>query len=203
MMCKCGDMADGLGEKPIADLPVPDMFSWQIFPFEGDFSVRTVLPFNEHDRPRSGEPEGGPCHCESAETERPLVWSNNRWEVRPIEFGPGHAAPVPAYMLQTKAHMDIEDFDEQYAAELGVMTIRMERAIKATGSIGRVHFNRWGDGGSHFHVWFLGRPLGAWQLSGFALPLWGFILPSLDESVRAKNDELVRASLDAQAANAG
>jgi hypothetical protein len=93
--------------------------------------------------------------------------------------------------------MDIEDFDDGYAAELGIMTIRLERAIKSIGSIGRVHFNRWGDGGSHFHVWFLGRPFGAWQLSGFALPLWGFVLPPLPAEVRLRNDETVRASLAA------
>ncbi len=194
-------MTHGLGNEYLTDLPVPDMFSWKIFPFKGDFSVRTVLPFDEHDRPRSGEPGAEPCRCEAADDTWPVVWSNTRWEVRPIEFGPDRPAPVPAYMLQTKVHMDIEDFDEQYAAELGVMTIRMERAIKAIGSIGRVHFNRWGDGGSHFHVWFLGRPLGAWQLSGFSLPLWGFVLPPLDDDVRAQNDEIVRNSLDAQGAN--
>ena len=194
-------MADVLGQDPLEDLPVPDVFSWPIFPFEGDISVRTVVPFNEHDRVRHGEPGGGPCHCESdSDSDRwPVVWTNDRWCVRPISFG-DRPSPVPAYMLETVAHMDIEDFDEQYAAELGVMTLRMERAIKAMGSIGRVHFNRWGDGGSHFHVWFLGRPLGAWQLSGFALPLWGFILPSLDADVRARNDATLRHSLEEQCA---
>lgn len=189
-------MANGLGHDFLTDLPVPDVVTWPIFPFKGDLSVRTVRPFDDHDRPREGEPGADPCFCENPDNDRPIVWSNERWEVGPIEFGPGRAAPVPAYMLRTVAHMDIEDFDDEYAAELGIMTIRMERAVKAIGSIGRVHFNRWGDGGSHFHVWFLGRPLGAWQLSGFALPLWGFVLPPLDAHVRAANDEIVRVSLD-------
>lgn len=46
-------------------------------------------------------------------------------------------------------------------------------------------------------MWFLGRPLGARQLSGFALTLWGFIQPSLSDQVRAANDAIVRASLTA------
>ena len=37
---------------------------------------------------------------------------------------------------------------------------RVERAILALGDVGRVHLYRWGDGGAHFHVWFLPRPLG-------------------------------------------
>lgn len=194
-------MTKRLGSDYLMDLPLPDMVDWPIFPFKGDLSVRTVRPFNDEERLRFGDPGADPCECQTAEGRRLAVWSDDRWEVRPIEFGPDRAAPVPAYMLRTVAHMDIEDFDDDYAAELGIMTIRMERAIKAIGSIGRVHFNRWGDGGSHFHVWFLGRPFGASQFSGFTLPLWGFVLPSLSAKARAANDEVVRASLTAAMAS--
>lgn len=190
-------MTKRLGRDYLTDLSLPDMVDWPIFPFKGDLSVRTVRPFNDEERPRAGEPGADACPCESDDGRWPVVWSNDRWEVRPIHFDNDGGAPVPAYMLQTVDHMDIEDFDDDYAAELGIMTIRMERAIKAIGSIGRVHFNRWGDGGSHFHVWFLGRPFGASQLSGFTLPLWGFVLPSLSTEVRAANDEVVRAALEA------
>jgi len=192
--------APRLGRDHLEDLPLPDVVSWPIFPFEGDMRVRTVHPFREADYPRAGEPGAGPCHCEGPEEDRrwPAVWSNDRWQVRPLSFNytEGTPAPFPAYMLETVEHMDIEDFDDEYAAELGIMTIRLERAIKAIGSIGRVHFNRWGDGGSHFHVWFLGRPFGAAQLSGYCLPLWGFTLPPLDQQVVAANNETVRASLE-------
>lgn len=188
-----------LGDDHLSDLPVPDVVNWPIFPFDGDLSVRTVRPFADKPHPRSGEPGADPCHCEGDGDAWPLVWSNERWQVRPIHFNyvERKPAPFPAYMLETVAHMDIEDFDDDYAAELGLMTIRMERAIKSIGSIGRVHFNRWGDGGSHFHVWFLGRPFGAGQLSGFTLPLWGFTLPPLAEDVVAANNEAVRSSLEA------
>ncbi len=64
------------------------------------------------------------------------------------------------------------------------------------GTVGRVHINRWGDGGSHFHVWFLGRPKGAWQFSGYSLPLWGFILPPLAEGISVANDAAVADALN-------
>ena len=188
-----------LGKDHLHDLPLPDVVNWAIFPFEGDLRVRTVNPYADTPRPRSGEPEGGPCHCESPDDNRTMVWSNDRWQVREIHFNwtEGTPAPFPSYMLETVEHLDIEDLDEAYAAELGIMTLRMERAIKAIGSIERVHFNRWGDGGSHFHVWFLGRPFGARQFNGFTLPFWGFILPPMDEATVEANHAIVRASLEA------
>lgn len=33
--------------------------------------------------------------------------------------------------------------------------MRVARAVAAVGEIGRVHVCRWGDGGAHFHVWFI------------------------------------------------
>src|SRR5436190_22356442 len=45
---------------------------------------------------------------------------------------------------------------------------------------------RWGDGGAHFHVWFLPRPLGMIEAAGMMLPLWEDVLPNLtDEELAA------------------
>src|SRR5262249_62025925 len=52
------------------------------------------------------------------------------------------------------------------AAELGVMTVRLERAIRSLDGVARVHVNRWGDGAAHLHLWFLARPYGRLQLRG-------------------------------------
>ncbi len=46
-------------------------------------------------------------------------------------------------------------------------------------------------------MWFLGRPKGAWQLSGFALPFWGFILPDRSEAEQAASDGSIAAELAA------
>jgi len=71
---------------------------------------------------------------------------------------------------------------------MGVMSTRLVRAITSLESVGRTHFNRWGDLGAHLHIWFLGRPFGARQLAGMTLPMWGFTLPAMpDEELVANN----------------
>jgi hypothetical protein len=64
--------------------------------------------------------------------------------------------------------------------EVGLITARVERAAMGLGEIGRVHVNRWGDGGGHFHLWFMPRPLGRLQLRGSMLPMWMDVLPEVD-----------------------
>ena len=177
-------------------LDVPDVVEWPIFPFEGDFRVRALEDVHDEEYPRSGEPDGQPCFCETGEEPGPLIWTDGCWEVRRIAFY-GREAPFPAYMLQSVDHFDFGDMDEEQAAGFGVMSLRVERAMAGLPAVGRVHINRWGDGGSHLHVWFLGRPKGAWQFSGFALPLWGFILPPLDEAALDANDAAVFEALAA------
>ena len=60
--------------------------------------------------------------------------------------------------------------------------------------IGRVHLYRWGDGGAHFHVWMLPRPLGMLEAMGPYLPLWEDVLPSVpDEEARAAVEKVVAA----------
>ncbi len=196
-----------LGVDHIADLPMPSVAEWPIFPFKGDIHVRTVQPFRGEEHLRHGDPGGPPCECQldekDQEREMRTVWTDGRWKVARLHFNEGELSPFPAYMLSTVDHMDFEDFDEALGAELGVMSVRIEKAIRAIGDIGRVHINRWGDGGAHFHVWFLGRPKGAWQLSGYNLPMWGFILPSLDADVHERNDRVVADHLAEAAAAAG
>jgi len=183
--------------------PLPDVVHWPIFPFEGDMRVREIQPRLDSERVRNGDPSGDPCHrCEGDTNKDDPIWSNGRWAVRTLNFGNG-PAPFPAYMLETVDHLDIDDLSEKMAAELGVLTVRMNKAILSLGTVGRVHFNRWGDGAAHFHVWFLGRPVGAWQFSGYTLPLWGFTLPSLPDDEHAANDLAVAASLDTAARSWG
>ena len=49
-------------------------------------------------------------------------------------------------------------------------------------NVRRVHLYRWGDGGAHFHVWLLPRPLGMMEATGPFLPLWEDTLPSIDDA---------------------
>jgi hypothetical protein len=59
---------------------------------------------------------------------------------------------------------------------------RVERAILSLGGFARVHLYRWGDGGAHFHVRFLPRPLGMVEASGMMLPLWEDVLSNVSDA---------------------
>ena len=71
------------------------------------------------------------------------------------------------------------------AQAFGPLVARIERAILSLGDVGRVHVSRWGDGGAHFHVWLMARPLGMLEAKNFMLPLWEDVLPNVtDEELR-------------------
>jgi diadenosine tetraphosphate (Ap4A) HIT family hydrolase len=121
------------------------------------------------------------------------VWVDEHWRVQaPLQRS---AAPVQLF-LETREHLDLHDLDEERAAEMGRMIVRLDRAIHAVGGIGRVHVNRWGDGGSHFHLWFYGRPVGDTQMIGFSLPLWAMTLPPTPEDEWNRNLTIVAAELE-------
>jgi hypothetical protein len=72
------------------------------------------------------------------------------------------------------------------ASSFAQVVARVERAILSLGDVGRVHLYRWGDGGAHFHVWLLPRPLGMVEASGMYLPVWEDALPNVpDEELAA------------------
>jgi diadenosine tetraphosphate (Ap4A) HIT family hydrolase len=98
-------------------------------------------------------------------------------------------------MLYPRAHHDLGDLPEDLAAELGRLTVRIERAVRRVGHIGRVHVGRWGDGSAHLHVWFMGRPTGLLQLRGSFAAIWDDVLPPLPEDVWRANLATVAAAL--------
>jgi hypothetical protein len=81
------------------------------------------------------------------------------------------------------------------AAELGVLTVRLERGIRSINGVARVHVNRWGDGSEHLHVFFLARPKGRLQLRGTFLSMWDDILPPIPESQWRENLAFIAAWL--------
>ncbi|MFD6566944.1 hypothetical protein [Micromonospora profundi] len=98
-------------------------------------------------------------------------------------------------ILESRTHLDLGDLPNLLAAELGVMTVRLERAIRSLDGVARVHVNRWGDGSAHLHMWFLARPYGRLQLRGTFLSLWDSILPPISEDQWRENLALVAAWL--------
>jgi len=140
--------------------------------------------------PRSGEDASDCVACNTPDDA--YVWVSERWRVRAMDRPTG--LPM-VLILECRSHLDLGDLPNLLAAELGVMTVRLERAIRSLDDVARVHVNRWGDGSAHLHMWFLARPYGRLQLRGTFLSLWDDILPVIPEQQWRENLALVAAWL--------
>jgi hypothetical protein len=159
--------------QPTASQPtLPDFTAWSSFPFEGEFRVKALEPPVDSEPPRKGEDIAECAACKTSDAA--YVWVNERWRVRALENPSG--LPM-VLLLEPRSHLDMGDLPNLLAAELGVMTVRLERAIRSLDSVARVHVYRWGDGAAHFQLWFMARPVGQLQLRGTFLPMWDEILP--------------------------
>ncbi|WP_064448137.1 hypothetical protein [Micromonospora sp. NBRC 110037] len=169
---------------------VPDFTQWPSFPFEGDLRVKQLdepVPFEP---PRRGEADRECTACNAPD--EAYIWVGERWRVRAMDRPTG--LPM-VLILESRSHLDLGDLPNLLAAELGVMTVRLERAVRSLDGVARVHVNRWGDGSAHLHLWFLARPYGRLQLRGTFLSLWDSILPPISEDKWRENLALVAAWL--------
>lgn len=183
-------MPDASAPLPNSLGPLPDFTRWPSFPFEGTLRVKPLQDPVAAEPPRQGE-NGDDCVACAAPDEA-YIWVGERWRVRTMDRPSG----LPAVLiLETRSHLDLGDLPNLLAAELGVMTVRLERAIRSLDGVARVHVNRWGDGSAHLHLWFLARPYGQLQLRGTFLSLWDDILPPISESQWRENLALVAAWL--------
>jgi diadenosine tetraphosphate (Ap4A) HIT family hydrolase len=124
--------------------------------------------------PRRGEPGGEPCFPCSADSDSNPIWSDQHWTLH----NPGQTGLPGSVWLASREHFDsFADMPEEVAATFAGVCGRVERAVLALGDVGRVHVYRWGDGGAHFHVWFVPRPLGRLDMSGAHLMAWEDTLP--------------------------
>jgi hypothetical protein len=128
--------------------------------------------------------------CAASDDE--YIWVDEHWRVRSALQRTG--VPVQLF-LESREHVDMDGLDDDRAAELGQLLVALDRAVQAVGGIGRVHVNRWGDGGSHFHMWIYGRPRGALQLLGYCLPMWSQLLPPTPADVWDRNRAIVAREL--------
>jgi diadenosine tetraphosphate (Ap4A) HIT family hydrolase len=173
-----------------APLRMPAYLDWPLFPFDGELTIRQPIN-NAGDPPRAGEPGGSECHACLSDGEG-AIWSDDHWIVRP----PSTPASIPALVfLESRAHVDLDGLPDERAAEMGLLIVRLDRAMQAIGDIGRVHACRWGDGGSHFHMWFFARPRGSMNLLGFGMPFWEPVLPPLDQETWDANLQVVAREL--------
>jgi hypothetical protein len=164
--------------------------NWPSFPFEGEFRVKKLQDPVAVEPPRKGE-DANDCVACNADDDA-YIWVSERWRVRAMDRPTG--LPM-VLILESRSHLDMGDLPNMLAAELGVMTVRLERAIRSLDGVARVHVNRWGDGSAHLHMWFLARPTGRLQLRGTFLSLWDDILPPIPEFQWRENLALVAAWL--------
>jgi hypothetical protein len=169
---------------------LPDFTRWPSFPFEGNMRVKALAAPVEVEPPRSGEDASDCVACNTPDDS--YIWVSDRWRVRAMDRPTG--LPM-VLILECRSHLDMGDLPNLLAAELGVMTVRLERAIRSLDGVARVHVNRWGDGSAHLHMWFLARPYGRLQLRGTFLSLWDDILPVIPEQQWRENLALVAAWL--------
>jgi diadenosine tetraphosphate (Ap4A) HIT family hydrolase len=160
------------------------------YPFEEPLVPRApgerVIP----EPPRRGEPGGPPCGICTAKTTS-AVWSDEHWTLHP----PVGASLPGAVWIASRKHFDsFADMPEEVAASFAAVIARAERAILSLGDVARVHLYRYGDGGAHFHVWLLPRPLGMVEATGMMLPVWEDVLPNVpDDELRAAAERVAAA----------
>jgi diadenosine tetraphosphate (Ap4A) HIT family hydrolase len=161
-------------------------------PYEEPLTVRGPGPRVVPEPARRGEPGGEPCAiCAGAVTS--AVWSDDLWTLHPPVGG---SLPGTVW-LASREHVDtFSEFSPALAADFGRVAARVERAILSLGDVGRVHLYRWGDGGAHFHVWFLPRPLGMLDARGMMLPIWEDVFPNLPDEELRRAAERVAAAME-------
>jgi diadenosine tetraphosphate (Ap4A) HIT family hydrolase len=173
-------------------LRMPEVETWDTFPFDGDLAPRPLLPPVESEAPRrgAGGVDCGRCNAPDSEFD----WVSDRWRLHALAQPSG--LPV-VLLLEPRLHVgEPGDLPDELAAELGLLIKRIESAIRSIGEIGRVHVCRWGDGGEHLHWWFMARPARLPQLIGSFAAIWDDILPPTPEGVWRENIAAVAAALE-------
>ena len=174
----------------VPDTSLPTFVDWSSFPFEGQLRVKKLDDPVAVEPPRMGEDKTECAKCRTPDSE--YIWVNENWRVRSMDRPSG--LPM-VLILESRSHLDLGDLPNMLAAELGVMTVRLERAIRSLDGVARVHVNRWGDAAAHLHLWFMARPYGRLQLRGTFLTLWDEILPAVPEAQWLENLALIAAWL--------
>jgi hypothetical protein len=205
-------------------LPLSDMTGWETFPFEPS-SLRAVplappvLPepgrHGEDGRDCSactagadvagsaaagsaaagsaaaGSAAAGSAAAGSAAAGRAVVWSDEHWRLSVL----GASGTPLLLFLEPHAHYDLPGLPDDLAGELGLLVVRITRAIESLPHIARAHVSRWGDGGAHLHVFFFARPAGFAQLRGTCLAIWDDLLPAVPAAERDRDAAAVAQAL--------
>ncbi len=159
-------------------LPLPPVTTWDIFPWDGDLSVRPLSAPVGAAEMREGDGGAGCGTCD--DPGRNAIWTNERWMVTSTSEPTG--MPLVLF-LKPKEHLDYGDLDDDLASECGRISVWLSRIMERLDGIGRTHVYKVGDGGEHLHVWFFARPARFPQVRGSSVTEWDDILPPVPEDV--------------------
>jgi hypothetical protein len=172
--------------------PTPPIAEWDIFPWDivdGRLATRPLAP-PAPEEPRLGE--GGEDCFLCADDVPGVIWTNERWRVKHLRERSG--LPL-VLMLEPIEHLDLPDLDEEMAAELGTLSVRLARILEGLTNIARCHVYRFGDGAAHLHVWFSARPERLGSLRGSYDLEWDQFLPPGPEDVWRADLQAVAAAM--------
>lgn len=176
---------------------VEEMPGWDIYPYEIDsLRLKPLRPLADEEPPRGGE---DPADCWCAREPVPaidenLAWHSERWR---LHLNAGMKLPV-ALNLAPVHHCDLPTVPDDLAAEMGRLIVTISHAVEALPSVGRVQLQKYGDGGAHLHLFFLGRPARMLQLRGSPLIDWEENLPVVPLEVLRANAAFVADAVRAR-----
>lgn len=164
---------------PDGRLPMSSVQEWEIFPWEvveGELRPKVVPPPLAVEPMRAGEADQ-PCGTCAGDATVDVIWENEHWFVSRHERS---GLPL-LLMLHSRQHLDFPELDDELAAEYGRISVRLTRIMEGLPHVGRVHVDRWGDGGAHLHVWFVARPARFAPIRGSLALEWDEMLPQTPE----------------------
>lgn len=182
--------ADADGRLRVA---VEEMPGWDIYPYELDsLRLKPLLPLADAEPPRQGE-SAAECWCREGfdEDDGTRVWDNGRWLLR---LGRDTGLPVMMSLLPAEHH-DLPGLPGDLAAEMGQLIVAIADAVEHVPSVGRVQVAKYGDGGAHLHLFFMGRPARILQFRGSPLLDWEENLPRVPLEVLQANARVVAERL--------
>ena len=181
---------DAEGRLPVA---VEEMPGWDIYPYEIEsLRLKPLHALAEQEPPRRGE-SAADCWCANGfgEDDGTRVWSNGRWSL-----GLSRHTGLPVMMhLSPLEHHDLPTLPADLAAEMGQLVVAVADAVEHVPSVGRVQLAKYGDGGAHLHLLFLGRPARVLQFRGSPLVDWEENLPRVPLEVLQANARVVAERL--------
>jgi diadenosine tetraphosphate (Ap4A) HIT family hydrolase len=170
----------------------PERIDVSTCPFEAPWRARRLEPAAA-EPPRAGE--GGTVCGACGTADAGAIWANERWRLRSKE-----ETSIPGtVILETHEHFDsFASLPPAHLAEFGPLAAAVESCLLALGGVSRVHISRWGDGSSHFHVYFYPRPRGVLQLRGTFLAIWELLLPPADDEKLGRAEAVIAAGMQAR-----